>query len=283
MPLVEVTTKIPILMYHSISLTQNVKFYPFTVSPDSFAEQMHYLSIADYTPITVSHLVHIMNSPEQKLPERPVLLTFDDGFADFFSAAFPILQRYQFTATLYVATSFIEGTSRWLQHEGESMRPMISKNELRQIRAYGIECGGHTHSHPQLDTLALKQARHEITVCKDTLEQLLGEQIESFAYPFGYYTLPVQHLVQEAGYTSSCAVKHKMATLKADLFALPRLMVKPGTTVEDFDHLLHGKSISRLQALYLHMRTPLWSTVRRSSAFVSQHLQERSKARDNNR
>jgi peptidoglycan/xylan/chitin deacetylase (PgdA/CDA1 family) len=276
MSLSVLSIQIPILMYHSISQTQNSKFRPFTVPPFLFAAQMRYLAVAGYTPITVTQFIQAMSDPdEQELPARPVILTFDDGFADFFLNAFPILQQYQFTATLYVTTAFIEGTSRWLQREGEGTRPMISSKELRHIHYYGIECGGHTHSHPQLDTLTLDKARQEILQCKDILEQLLGRRVSSFAYPFGYTSPAVQDLVREAGYTSACAVRHRMTTYKTDHFTLTRFMVTNTTTPDEFRSLLNGNAISGPQALYLHMRTPLWSVVRRSSAFVSKHLQKR--------
>ncbi len=104
---------IPILMYHSVSTTNNAKFSPFTVPPARFAEQMAYLSEQGYTPLTVTHYMQAA-ARGSMLPARPVVLTFDDGFEDFFTAALPVLQRYHFPATLYVATAFVGKTSRWL-------------------------------------------------------------------------------------------------------------------------------------------------------------------------
>src|SRR5947209_13414541 len=93
---------IPILMYHSIAWSSNPNFKQFTVSPFTFAEQMAYLYAQHYTPITVTRLVHAQSSNTSILPEKPVVLTFDDGFADFFIGAFPVLKRYNFVATLYM-------------------------------------------------------------------------------------------------------------------------------------------------------------------------------------
>ena len=87
------------------------------------------------------------------LPERPVVLTFDDGFADFFTEALPILQLYNFTATLYVTTGFIGSTSCWMQREGESTRLMLTWDQVSAMSASDIECGGHSHWHRQLDIL----------------------------------------------------------------------------------------------------------------------------------
>src|SRR6266487_3901186 len=121
--------RIPILMYHSISRHATPKFKPFTVSPELFADHIAYLLQHAYTPITVTQFVETVAhgaSVSSTLPERTVVLTFDDGFADFFTEAFPILKQYGFTATLYVLTAFINSTSRWLQREGEATRPMLT-------------------------------------------------------------------------------------------------------------------------------------------------------------
>src|SRR5712692_2175905 len=144
--------KIPILMYHSISWSSNSRFKQFTVPPVVFAEQMAYLYNHQYTPITVTQFINARSKNGFALPERPVVLTFDDGFADFFTEVLPVLKRYGFVATLYVATAFINGTSHWLQHIGEGARLMLTWDQLIEICASGVECGAHSHSHPQLDT-----------------------------------------------------------------------------------------------------------------------------------
>src|SRR5712692_5534407 len=110
--------KVPILMYHSVSNHATKKFRQFTVSPALFADHMAYLYQHAYTPITITQLINARMQEKPTLPERPVVLTFDDGFADFFTEALPVLKLYSFVATLYVATSFINDTSRWLQQEG---------------------------------------------------------------------------------------------------------------------------------------------------------------------
>src|SRR5438874_1635195 len=92
--------KIPILMYHSISCSYNPRFKEFTVPPEVFAEQMAYLHEHNYTTLTVTQLAQARNAGS--LPEKPVVITFDDGFADFLTVAWPVLQRYKFAATMYI-------------------------------------------------------------------------------------------------------------------------------------------------------------------------------------
>ncbi len=266
--------KIPILMYHSISDHASLKFKQFAVSPQSFDEQMAYLHQHKYTPITVSQFTEAQARGGVGLPERPIVLTFDDGFADFYTEALPILKRYNFAATLYVATGFVNETSHWLQHEGEADRPMLSWEQLSEISASGIECGGHTHSHPQLDTLSEAEARTEIVQSKALLESHLGQPVSSFAYPFGYYTPAVRRQVQEAGYTSACAVKHAMSSQASDPFTLARLMVKADTSIDALATVLDGHNAPLLPLLYARARTPIWQIARRSLALFTRHFHE---------
>jgi peptidoglycan/xylan/chitin deacetylase (PgdA/CDA1 family) len=125
-------------MYHSISYCENPLFRRFTVTPERFEEQLDYLSTHGYTPLTVSDYSQRVAGEDQgqlqgQLPPRPVVLTFDDGYADFYAdfytAALPLLLlwKYQATATLYIVTGYLGETSRWLQCEGEAWRqPMCA-------------------------------------------------------------------------------------------------------------------------------------------------------------
>ncbi len=269
---------VPILMYHSISNSTNRKFLPFTVSPETFAWQMAYLHQRQYTPLTVTQYVLARSGYAGVLPDRPVVITFDDGFADFFTDAFPVLQRYRFPATLYITTAYVGGTSRWLEREGEQAHPMLTWDQIRTLQREGIECGGHTQSHPQLDLLSITRAHDEIMGCKHVLEHQIGQAVTSFAYPYGYYTPAIRRIVQEAGYESACAVKHAMSDTQTDAFLLARLMVRPAMTKEKFESMLVGGNVSPLTSLVLRARTPAWRIVRHGSVFVSRHLQGREQA-----
>jgi len=222
---------IPILMYHSISNHASPEFRPCTVSPETFDEHLLYLERCHYTVVTVTQFVQAMARGGDGLPPRPVVLTFDDGYADFYTSALPLLQRHGFTATLYVATAFVGGTSRWLQHMGEGMRPMLTWEQLAEISASGIECAAHTHTHRPLDMLPLSVVRDEIVRSKELLEEHLVQQVSSFAYPYGYYSARVRQVVRAAGYASACGVKGALSSLHDDPYALARLAIKPNTDV----------------------------------------------------
>jgi peptidoglycan/xylan/chitin deacetylase (PgdA/CDA1 family) len=262
-------------MYHSIAEHAAPNFKPFAVPPEMFAKHLEYLHQHLYTPITVTQFVRAVAQGGAALPERPVVLTFDDGFADFLAEALSILQQYGFTATLYIATGFIGSTSRWLVREGEATRPMLTWDQVREISACGIECGGHSHWHPQLDTLPLAAARDEIVRCKLLLEDSLGQKVSSFAYPYGYHSSAIKRLVQEAGYTSACAVGYAMSSTTADPFALARLRMGADTSVDVLAALLAKPIPSIGTMISKRFQTSGWRFIRRCSASVTRQPQGR--------
>lgn len=258
---------IPILLYHSIDEDCAPQFRRWVVHPDKFAQQMAFLQQEAYTPLTVTQFVTALND-KTPLPERPVIVTFDDGFADFYTGALPILKRFDVPATLYITTGFIGETSRWLMEQGEGLRPMLTWQQITEINANGIECGAHTHTHPQLDLLSRFQAYDQICRSKRLLESHLGQKVQSFAYPHGYYKAEVHNIVQSAGFSSACAVKHAMSATHDDQFALARIIIEADTDLATFSDLLAGKGL-RVAPIRERMRTKLWRLVRHSKKLLS--------------
>jgi peptidoglycan/xylan/chitin deacetylase (PgdA/CDA1 family) len=264
---------IPILMYHSISQSANPKFQQLTVAPALFAAQMDFLHQHAYTPLNVTQLIHALTG-KSALPKRPVVITFDDGFADFYEHALPTLTRCKFTATLYISTGFVGDTSRWLQREGETERPMLSWSQIVEISNSGIECGAHTHTHPKLDTLPLPVARDEIVQSKELLEDHVGQEVSSFAYPFGFYTSAVRQLVQQIGFSSACAVNFAMSSDTTEHFTLERLMVTPNTSIEGLRMLLAETETPLLRRVYVRARIPVKHALRYGIASMERFYAE---------
>jgi peptidoglycan/xylan/chitin deacetylase (PgdA/CDA1 family) len=255
------TPLIPILMYHSISHCENPRFRRFTVTPARFEKQLDYLTTHGYSPLTVSDYVQRI-ADDRQLPPRPVVLTFDDGYADFYTAALPLLQKYHATATLYIVTGFIGETSRWMQREGETDRAILNWSQIREIASSAVECGAHTHTHRALDALSAADCRQEIELSR----RVLAEKIDaprSFAYPFGYYSHAVHSLVREVGFTSACAVRYAQSSRHDDRFALSRLIVTADTDLPSFEKLLQSGGRGP-EAAYLRLRSAAWERVRRS-------------------
>ncbi len=253
---------IPILLYHSISEHASPRFAPWAVRPALFESHLRHLRENGYTPVTVSQLTHL--TAEARLPERPVVLTFDDGFADFYTDALPLLERYACPATLYITTDYVGQTSRWLAAEGEGNRPLLGWPQIGELAERGVECGAHTRTHPQLDTLSLEAAKAEIAGSKRALEARLGASVSSFAYPHGYHSPALKALVQDLGFTSACAVKHALSASHDDPFALARLIVFADTDLKTFRSLLRGDDL-RVAPHGETWRTKGWRALRRAA------------------
>lgn len=256
---------IPILMYHSICADVHPLFKRYAIAPEQFRKQMAYLKSQDLHPMRVTELVTALRS-QTGLPEKPLLLTFDDGFEDFYTQALPIIESSGFTATLFMPTQYVGKTSQWLKSAGEENRPILNWGQLKEITQRGVECGGHSHSHAELDRLPHKQTLAEITQCKDILEARLGQEISSFAYPFGYYNRAVKQMVKAAGYLGACAVRHTTGDGSEDLFALRRVIVTSDLDIKQFAKLVSHHSTKK-ELLIREVREFAANFLRRNNLF----------------
>ena len=227
----DVIVEVPILMYHSIGrAAQSRKYKRFDVPPAVFADQLDGLVAAGMQTITAGQMLAAVKSGKaDDIPDRAVVLTFDDAFADFESAALPALLERRMVATVFVPTAFIGRRASWLDDIGEGYRRHMAGSQLRAVRAAGIECGAHSHSHPQLDRLGSPcELADEIRRPRCILEDLLNEPVTTFAYPFGYHSGAVRRAVANSGYVGAFRVDNvRSRPLDDDLFALPRMTVTP--------------------------------------------------------
>jgi peptidoglycan/xylan/chitin deacetylase (PgdA/CDA1 family) len=233
---------VPILLYHSITDAADRRFRRWTVAPGLFGEQMAYLAEAGYHTVTVSEYGRWLRR-EQDLPPKTVVITFDDGFGDFATDALPVLRSHGLTSTLYLSTSYLGGTSRWLAASGEGDRPMLDWVDLDAIRGDDLELGAHGHTHRMFDTLPLAEATEDIARSKHLIEERLGSAAESFAYPHGYSTATLRQAVEGLGFSTACGVKHAMSSRTDDRFSLSRIIVDADTDVATLAALLDGKGL----------------------------------------
>jgi peptidoglycan/xylan/chitin deacetylase (PgdA/CDA1 family) len=260
-------TAVPILSYHSISDGGTKRFVKFTLPREIFAQQMKWISDQGYMPITVADYARRICSHEA-LPEKPIIITFDDGFADFYRAVLPVLLEFHFSASLFVVTSDLDRTSRWLKPEGEENREMLTWSQLFEVQKAGIECGTHSETHIHLDTARPDVARQEIFRSKEILEQKLGTPVYTIAYPYGHYTKSVRQMVVEAGYNAACAVRNLMSHTNDDLFGLARITISHRTDVADLTAILTGKGFALAQR-YEYPWVTAWRQVRRIRQMIS--------------
>jgi peptidoglycan/xylan/chitin deacetylase (PgdA/CDA1 family) len=236
-------TPVPILLYHSIAERSSEQFRPWTVHPRLFEEHMQLLMDAGYTAVTVSQLLDAMCRQGPGLPSKPVVLTFDDGFGDFYTQALPLMERHGFRSTLYVTTACVGRTAEWLTREGEGHRRMLSWPELRDIVDRGVDCGAHSHTHPKLDEIPRRLAREEVAASREILQDALQRPVRTFAYPHGYHSPKVRELVVDCGYDGAAAVRHAVSSTDDDRFALSRIIVYGGTTAPTMQRLLRGDGL----------------------------------------
>jgi peptidoglycan/xylan/chitin deacetylase (PgdA/CDA1 family) len=227
--------RVPILMYHEIADGSQTSSR-LAVSPAAFAAQLAYLRDAGFTSVTAGSLSACLADDMGKLPQRLVVLTFDDGYKDFYDEALPMLDQHGFTGTLFMTSGFIAEAGS----QQNQARPMLSWSQLAEAAGAGIEIGAHSSTHPQLDQLPEKLLSEELYSSKSRLEDGLGIPVGGLAYPFGYSNAKVRQVAREAGYAYGYAVGNTMATRESDSFALPRLTVQRVTTLESFGQLVSG-------------------------------------------
>lgn len=229
---------VPVLMYHQLA-DPATSTSRFTVSPDVFAAQLACLRDEGFTTITAGELAAVLADSAGELPRRPVVLTFDDGYGDFYSEGLPLLKQHGFTGTIFVTTDWIGET--------DAARHMLSWEELAEAARAGIEIGAHTCKHPRLDQMREKPLRDELSVSRRVLEDRLGVAVRGLAYPFGHSNRKVRRVARELGYSYGYTVGNELATSAACGFALPRLTVRRATTMDDFRRMVNGQDTMLLR------------------------------------
>lgn len=228
---------VPILLYHSVSTDDSGLMHRYTMPPDLFRTHMAWIAQRGFETLTVSHYAAALRG-ETTLPGRPLLVTFDDGYADFLEEAAPVLCEYGIQATLYVTTRPIGDRRRGTM----AGRLMLTWSELREVAALGVEIGGHSHDHAQLDVLSRREALRQVTTCKGLIEEHLQITVRSFAYPHGYNSARTREAVRAAGYSSACAVKNARSHVLDDTWALARVMFEHADGVDRLREAAEGDS-----------------------------------------
>jgi len=194
---------IPVLMYHRVveRPTPNAT-HGIWVTAEQFTAQLRSLRNRGFETITFRDYAEFLRG-RQSLPHRPILLTFDDGYEDNYTIAFPLLRRFNFRAVIFAVTDPKRRTNFWDSEEPPAR--LLDMKQLQELARYGIEIGSHTVSHARLATTPCEIAKRELRESKDVLEQLLGSEVLSFAYPYGAVGTRARELVSEAGYKFAVA------------------------------------------------------------------------------
>ena len=199
---------LPILTYHHIGEGTN----PLFVKTETFDSQMDYLKKKGYTAVTLKDVVSNLQSG-QVLPNKPVVLTFDDGYRDFYENAFPILSKYSLSATLFVITQHVGG--------GE----YVTWDQLKVMVSSGlVTIGDHTLSHVSLPSVEEPEVRNQILSAKSIIESNLGVTVNTFAYPYGGVSEEAEKVLAEGGFVAAVTTKRGLSCAKLP-YELPRVRV----------------------------------------------------------
>ena len=259
-------TPIPILLYHAVCDDPSAGIAPYTVTPEQFWEHLGLFAELGCTVLTTRELVSRLRRGAP-LPEQPLVLTFDDAYVDFATNALPPLIEHGFPPSLYVATGLVPGKHR-PDDAPVPLGPILDWAGLRELVAAGVEIGGHSHTHPHLDTLPAAAARQEIELCKQLLEDELQLELETFAYPNGYTSRSIRRAVRDAGFAGACAVRNALSSTGDDLFALSRLTIRNTTSLDELRSWVMGRGV-RVAPFREQARTRAWRGARRFRAAVT--------------
>lgn len=206
--------RVPILVYHYIEFVKDSRDTirkSLDIIPPTFEAQIKTLKDAGYNFITASDIGLYLDG-KKPLASKPIILTFDDGYGDFYTDVFPILKKYNVEATEYV----ISGVLGKLNY--------MTLDQVKEIVSSGlVEIGAHTVHHPNLKSLPLESAKKEIEDSKAMLESDLGIKVVSFAYPYGGYNDDLAIIVKKAGFTSAVTTKGGLIVNQDNRYTLHRI------------------------------------------------------------
>ncbi|MDD3655941.1 MAG: polysaccharide deacetylase family protein [Atribacterota bacterium] len=227
---------IPILTYHKFCIGESPDAY--TINIDCFKQQMNFLRENDYRVISISQLLECIKN--NFFPEKPAVITIDDGFKSVYNLAFPILKEYGFPATLYLYTDFIDNGPN-----------QLSWLEVKEMIDMGIEIGSHSLSHTNLLNLKqnesyleyLNRIKKEIFLSKTILERNTGSSVLSFAYPYGVYSQEIKMLAKQAGYKALLNVNNMNNSIPINAYSLNRQIISSNCSLTQFQSIVLEKTL----------------------------------------
>lgn len=213
---------IPVLYYHSVNSSESNEVI---ISPEKLRSQLQYIKDQGYITLTIDQVNdYILNNV--KIPEKSILITFDDGYMDNYTEAFPILKELNMTATIFCITSSLDG-SYYMSHDA-----------IKEMYDYGISIQSHTVNHLHLDTLSYDEQLEELTKSKAELESIIGNEVISIAFPFGDYNSDTVKAAKEAGYKLAFTTNQGLSNQKTSPLELNRIYISSAYDMDTFKSLL---------------------------------------------
>jgi peptidoglycan/xylan/chitin deacetylase (PgdA/CDA1 family) len=221
--------EIPVLMYHQVvEKAPAVSKYNIHVTRSNLEKQLRFLQARGFQPITFEDLM------TRRIPAKPVILTFDDGYENNYHQLLPLLRQYQMKAVVYVLGNRKHRNNFWDIPQGEPEAALLKDSQIREMSESGlVEFGAHSLNHARLTLLKPEEVRREVEGSKASIEKVLGKEVLSFAYPYGLYNDEVKKITREAGYTFGIAVKSPFTRFGEDLMEIRRVHMFPDTSLPD--------------------------------------------------
>lgn len=231
--------RIAILTYHQVGVFPPSPRRHLYCHVDRFAAQTNYLRRHGYRVLSMDEAVACLKG-ERAVPARAVVLTFDDSYDNFLHYALPALARYRFPAMVYVPSGFIGQSASWYEGETNSKPAMLNRNQILELRRSGIDIGSHGVSHARLTQVDDARRRDELVRSKSELEQVLGEEVRHFCYPYGDHNATVVEAARAAGYRSAVTCVSARASRTHDPLTLPRKAIAYRNTLLGYFWKLHS-------------------------------------------
>lgn len=195
----EALPRIPVLLYHRIDSESDPKLRRHCVAPEAFAQQLAWLAQEGYATISLSRLQrHYCHG--EALPDRPIVITFDDGYCCNYTRAFPMLRAHGYAATIFLAVDLMRKNIP----ATESREAFMSWEEIREMRRAGFSFQAHGCSHRPLDTISLGEVAQEARESKARIEKELKTEVKYFCYPFSRYNEQIKQVIKREGYAGAC-------------------------------------------------------------------------------
>ncbi len=207
----------PILLFHAIDDQPE----PISFPRRMFHQCLQMLSDEGYQTVPLRVMAELLEKREP-LPKRTVCMTFDDGFRSIYQHAFPLLQAYRMTATIFLITGRHSALHTPTRLPSFCGREMLNWQEIREMHQAGLEFGAHTLTHPDLAGIPYQRACAEILESRQIIEDALGNPVVSFAYPYGYSTPSLRDFVRQH-FRCACSAKLGLVRPKSDPAALERV------------------------------------------------------------
>jgi peptidoglycan/xylan/chitin deacetylase (PgdA/CDA1 family) len=211
---------IPVLLYHSIDNSGS----PHSISRGLFRKQLKYLKENGYQTISLNTLCNYLVDDLQ-LPQKAVVITFDDGFKNNYDIVLPMIKEFGFTATLFLVTGYVSKCIAWEKTVEIPDQRLASWEEIHEMSDTAIEINAHSVTHPKLCRLTADQAKNEIQGSRVDIEARLGKQVNFFAYPYGEFNDHIKSIVKELGFQGAVTCISGVTKLGDDCYALKRMSV----------------------------------------------------------